>query len=107
LNIDVDLIITEEPFIQRGNRNKGLISQLTNFGQLLACCRRACPEIIKVNVKKWKAKLNIGADKSISVLKAKELFPGINLLRTPRCKTESHDFAEAALLAYYAREFCR
>ncbi len=40
-------------------------------------------------------------DKQISVNRAKELWPGIDLKRTPRSRTDWHDAAEASLLAYY------
>lgn len=42
--------------------------------------------------------------KQMSIVKAKELYPGVNLLATERSKVESDGIAEAILLARYAYE---
>jgi len=43
-------------------------------------------------------------EKSISVVG--KLFPGVSLLRTPRCRKPCHDKADALLMADYARRLC-
>jgi crossover junction endodeoxyribonuclease RuvC len=52
----------------------------------------------------WKKEFSlIGKDKKESVQVCKKLFPGVNLLATPRCKKEHDGMAEALLMAEYAR----
>lgn len=105
LNIDADLIVLEEPFIRNGNKNGGVGNQFISFGVLLDCAMRACDNVVRVSARSWKAKLKVTSDKQTCIRKSKELFPDINLLRTPRCTTAHDGFAEAALLAYWGREF--
>lgn len=56
-----------------------------------------------VSPQKWKKKYELHSDKEQSIAKCKELFPDINLLRTPRCKKESDGMAEALLIANYGK----
>lgn len=52
----------------------------------------------------WKKEYSLlKCDKSQSIKRCKELFPGINLLPTQRCKKESDGMAEATLIAEYGR----
>lgn len=52
----------------------------------------------------WKKEFSlIHKDKKDSIQVCKQLFPGINLLPTERCKKESDGIAESALIALYAR----
>jgi hypothetical protein len=44
-----------------------------------------------------------GDTKQRSILAASRLFPGVSLRRTERCKVDSDGFADALLLAEYAR----
>lgn len=41
------------------------------------------------------------SDKAVSIARCRDLWPTLSLKRTPRATTDSHDFAESALLAYY------
>lgn len=53
---------------------------------------------------KWKKEFGlIGKDKREAIIVCKKLFPGINLLPTERCRTESDGMADALLMAEYAR----
>lgn len=53
---------------------------------------------------KWKKEFSlIGKDKRASIECCKRLFPGLDLRRTERCRTDSDGKAEAALIAEYAR----
>ncbi len=53
---------------------------------------------------KWKKEFSlIGKDKRTSIECCKRLFPGLDLRRTERCRTDSDGKAEAALIAEYAR----
>lgn len=49
----------------------------------------------------WKKALQVTKDKQTSIDKAKSLYPGINLLATPRCRKEHDGMAEALLIATY------
>ena len=51
----------------------------------------------------WKREFGVTADKNTSVAVAQRLFPDVSLLRTERCKKPSDGFAEALLMAEYAR----
>lgn len=52
---------------------------------------------------KWKREFSlIGKDKRASVATCRKLFPGLDLKRTDRCRTESDGEAEAVLICLYA-----
>jgi len=51
----------------------------------------------------WKKEFSLNKSKDKSVEVCKRLFPGVNLLATPRCKKEHDGMAEALLMAEYAR----
>lgn len=51
----------------------------------------------------WKKEFQITGDKNTSIEVCKRLFPNVSLRRTDRCKKDSSDFAEALLMAEYAR----
>ena len=53
---------------------------------------------------KWKKEFSlIGKDKKASIEACRKLFPGAELKRTERCRTESDGKAEALLMAEWAR----
>lgn len=53
---------------------------------------------------RWKREFSlIGSDKQASIATCRRLFPGLDLKRTERCRTDSDGKAEATLLAEYAR----
>ena len=56
-----------------------------------------------VRPQKWKKEFSITADKNQSIDVCKRLFPNAILKRTNRCKVDDSNFAEALLLAEYAR----
>lgn len=95
-------IIIEKPFIMPGNRNKGLTSQLTNYGALWATCKLSIHgELVEVMPRVWKKALQLGNDKDDSIKKAKEINPNIDLKLTKRSKVDNHNAAEAFLLAHW------
>lgn len=52
----------------------------------------------------WKKSFSLlHKDKKASIETCKQLFPGINLLPTERCRKESDGIAESALMAMYAK----
>lgn len=56
-----------------------------------------------VRPQKWKKEFSITADKNTAIEVCKRLFPNANLKRTERCKKDDDNFAEALLMAEYAR----
>lgn len=53
--------------------------------------------------RKWKSEFSLTNDKGKSIEVCKRLFPGVDLKRTERCKTDSDGKAESLLIA----EWCR
>lgn len=51
----------------------------------------------------WKREFGVTADKNTSIAVAQRLFPAVSLLRTERCRKPDDGFAEALLMAEYAR----
>jgi hypothetical protein len=98
-----DVVTIEKPFTIPGNRNKGLHVQYEDFGTLRTLIiEHIGREKLKiVTPKQFKTFYGIGSDKQLSIKKAKELCPDIQLRRTGRCTTDSHDRAESFLLARY------
>lgn len=74
-----------------------------NFGFIQGVLRAYKIPFELVRPQKWKKEFSITGDKNSSIAVCKRLFPDLNLLPTPRCRKESDGFAEAALLAEYAR----
>jgi hypothetical protein len=58
----------------------------------------------RVTPQKWKSAMGIpkGSDKAASIRRAEELFPDVDFV-PPGCRVKSDAFAEALLLAEYAR----
>lgn len=52
--------------------------------------------------KVWQKEFGI-TDKQTSILRAKQLFPGVNLRATERSKVDNHNFADALLMAEWGR----
>ena len=97
--------LIEKPFIMPGNKNRGLTTQLINYGQIKAIAKLSCPyqEVAPIT---WKSKMHLAKqDKPHSIKVAKQYFSNLSLKRTARCKTECHNMAEAALMVAYARDY--
>lgn len=94
-------IFIEEPFIMSGNRNKGLKTQLIDFGQLLLCCRLSA-DTERIPAQNWKKTLALGKDKDASIKLVQELYPNVDLRKSthPLCKPD-HNKAESLLIAHY------
>lgn len=56
-----------------------------------------------VSPQKWKKIFSLNGEKQKSIERAKQLFPCVSLLATPRCKKAHDGLAEALLMAEYAR----
>lgn len=71
-------------------------------GEVKAVAKILQADLLVASVSKWKRKV-LGVctgDKAVSIARCQELFPQVNLVK-PRCRTDSADRAEAALLGYY------
>ena len=88
------------PMDGKGNAFKGGVG----YGILLGMLQAMEIPHEEVSPNAWKkAMLGSNAEKGDSIIKAQSLFPTANLYRTEKCKTKSHDIAEALLLAEHAR----
>lgn len=56
-----------------------------------------------VRPQRWKREFGCTGDKNTSVQVASRLFPGVDLRRTPKCKSPHDGVCEALLMAEYAR----
>lgn len=56
-----------------------------------------------VTPQKWKKEFQITGDKNSSIAVCKRLFPDVSLRRTDRCRKDDDGYAEALLMAEYAR----
>lgn len=74
-----------------------------NFGWLRGICAAYCIPYELVTPQKWKKEFSVTSDKNTSVDVCKRLFPSVSLKRTERCKKDDDGFAEALLMAEYAR----
>lgn len=83
-------------------------------GKVLGVCEALRLKVVEVTPQTWKGRtfMHLGhdfvekhglGDKALSVKRCQELWPHLDLRRTPRCTTLSHDLAEAALLAAYGK----
>jgi hypothetical protein len=103
----VTKIIIEEPFITPGNKNKGLTTQLIDYGILygLSAFLVGSGNVIVIRPRVWKSKLQLASNKQSSINKAKQINNSLELRFTKRCRVDNHNMAEAYLMAYYARTF--
>lgn len=53
--------------------------------------------------RKWKGEFGLNSDKQRSIDVCRRLFPGVDLRRTDKCRTDDDGMAEALLMAEYAR----
>lgn len=74
-----------------------------SFGWLLGLLDTLAIPYQPIAPQKWKKEFGLTSDKAQSVAVCKQLFPGINLLRTERSRKEDDNCAEAVLMALYAK----
>jgi crossover junction endodeoxyribonuclease RuvC len=74
-----------------------------NFGWIQGVLQALCIRYELVHPQKWKKEFSITADKNTSIEVCHKLFPDVNLKRTDKCKKDDDGFAEALLIAEYAR----
>lgn len=74
-----------------------------NFGWILGVFDSAGIPYQLVSPQKWKKEFGCTSDKTTSIEVCKRLFPNVSLKRTERCKKDDDGFAEALLMALYAK----
>ena len=97
-----NLAVIESP-IKKGKMTSHdtLRISFTNFGRLQVAIERVSKEWQSVHPAVWKSKLGISSDKAKSVQLAGEIYPDLKE-RGLFTKANSHDIAEALLIAEYA-----
>lgn len=100
----IERVVLERPVAFSGPTSKSaLLSLGASFGTAKGAVDCAMPSsLLLPEPAFWKKALGLDKDKSNSSATALIQFPGLNLLKTARCTTPSHDRAEAAWLAYFA-----
>lgn len=100
----IERVALERPVAFSGPASKSaLLSLGASFGIAKGTVDCAAPgALVLPEPAFWKKALGLDKDKSNSSATALTQFPGLNLLKTKRCTTPSHDRAEAAWLAYFA-----
>lgn len=81
-----------------------------NWGRLYERLLAANIGVETVRASRWKSKLGVSVPKGSTkqkkesaIVKARELFPGVSLRRTPACKVDHDGMAEALLILEYGR----
>ena len=57
----------------------------------------------EIRPQQWKKEFGLNSDKAKSVDVCRQLFPKVDLLRTPKCRIPHDGIAESLLMAEYAR----
>ena len=86
---------------------QGTVSMFTfgrNFGYILGVLEAFQIPYTLVDPRVWKKYYGLSSDKQESIAKCKELYPGIYLYPTKRCKKESDGMAEAILISRYGMD---
>ncbi len=74
-----------------------------NFGWIQGTLQALGVRYELVQPQKWKKEFSVTKDKNTSIEVCKKLFPTANLKRTENSKKDDDGFAEALLMAEYAR----
>lgn len=75
------------------------------MGEAAATCKLLEVDHLEVPVVRWK-KAVLGSntsDKQVVIDWCRKTYPAVSLRRTPRARTDSHDYADAVALARYAK----
>ena len=75
-----------------------------NYGYILGVLEAFEMPYQTADAKTWKKYFRVSADKQTSIAKCKELYPGIKLKPTSKCRKESDGMAEAVLIGLYGKE---
>lgn len=106
----IDVIKTHEgkarACIERASArpHQGVVSMFSfgqSYGTIKGILQALEVPYTTVTPQRWKKTLQVTKDKGTSIDKAKELYPGVNLLASPRCRKDHDGMAEALLIATY------
>lgn len=99
----------EEPQIFGKHSNPVSILALgKNYGYLTGILEAVGIPYLSVSPVTWKKYFALTKkEKSASIDKVHELFPGANLYRTPKCKSEHDGIADSILIADYGRYYIK
>lgn len=86
-----------------GQGVKSMFTFGRNFGWLEGVMDMGGITYYEIPPQTWKKEFGLSSDKQKSIKVCEELFPGVNLKRTPKCKNSHDGIAEALLMAEYAR----
>ena len=95
--------VLEHVHAMPGNGGTSMFNFGMNFGFIQGVLKSFEVPFELVTPQKWKKEYSVTSDKNTSISVAKRLFPGVDLRKTERCKTDHDGKAEALLMAEYAR----
>lgn len=102
---DVDFITIEKQQAMPGQGVTSMFSIGYGYGLWLGLAKSLDVPILEVRPQQWKKKYSLDKDKNACILKAKMLYPEVNLKRSERCKKDHDGIAEALLLADYGKKW--
>ena len=101
---DIALVTVEKVHAMPGQGVTSMFTFGRNYGYIVGVLEAFQMQYTLIDPRTWKNYFGITADKRSSIYKCQELYPGVNLLPTPRCKKESDGMAEALLIARWGLE---
>lgn len=101
---DIALVTVEKVHAMPGQGVTSMFTFGRNYGYIVGVLEAFQMQYTLIDPRTWKNYFGITADKRSSIYKCQELYPGVNLLPTPRCKKESDGMAEALLIARWGKD---
>jgi crossover junction endodeoxyribonuclease RuvC len=101
---NIALVTVEKVHAMPGQGVTSMFTFGRNYGYIVGVLEAFQMQYTLIDPRTWKNYFGITADKRSSIYKCQELYPGVNLLPTPRCKKESDGMAEALLIARWGLE---
>lgn len=105
----VDVVFSERPLVVNTNAkgseafsSTGVATRLVDFGGIRELVKLAKKKFVAVMPGQWKAAYKLSSNKQKSIDWVKKHYPNVNLI-PEGCRVESHDIAEALLIAHYGK----
>lgn len=105
---DIDLGYVEVAQMRRGQGTKGTATTYQNYGTLLTCLQVAKVPHVCIQAAKWTKYVHshVGAPRGMDPkdknrLALMQIFPGLDLKATDRCKVPHMGMTDALLIAWY------
>lgn len=95
--------IIEKVHAMPGQGVSSMFSFGQNYGYITGVLNALNIYPLEVTPQKWKKYYGLHTDKQASIETAQNLFKGVNLYKTPRCKNKHDGMAEALLIANYGK----